>query len=74
MKLGVAYRQVGQLEDSRRELEKATALEPDNPAAHYQLGRLYKEMHTLDRARAEFDRTAELESRAARPKTSSADH
>src|SRR5437879_7836737 len=50
-------------EDSRRELEKATALEPDNPAAHYQLGRLYKEMHTLDRARAEFDRTAELESR-----------
>jgi hypothetical protein len=32
------------------------------------LGKLYKEMKALDRAKTEFDRTAELQSRAASPK------
>ena len=50
---------------ARRELERATQLEPDNAVAHYQLGRLYKEIHDLDRAKVEFERTAELKSRAA---------
>ena len=49
-------------------LEKAVQLAPDDPAAHYQLGKLCKEMKALDRAKAEFDRTAELQSRAASSK------
>jgi Tfp pilus assembly protein PilF len=46
-------------------LETATKLEPDNPTAHYQLGRLYKDQHALDRAQSEFDKTAELKTRLA---------
>ena len=37
--------------------------------AHYQLGRLYTEIHALDKAKAEFDRTAELKSREAGPRS-----
>jgi Tfp pilus assembly protein PilF len=59
---------LGKLADAQRYLEKAVQLAPDNPAAHYQLGKLYKEMKALDRAKAEFDRTAELQSRAASSK------
>lgn len=55
----------GELEKARRELEKATQLEPDNAKAHYQLGRLYKDMHALDRAQAEFQKTEELKARSA---------
>ncbi len=65
MTLGVAYRQNGNLERAQRELETATKLEPDNPTAHYQLGRVYKEEHVLDRAQAEFGKTAELKTRLA---------
>src|SRR5882762_5424925 len=49
-------------------LQKAVELAPEDPAAHYQLGKLYKEMKAVDRAKAEFDRTAELQSRAASSK------
>jgi Tfp pilus assembly protein PilF len=63
--LGVAYRQLGQLENAQGELEKATQLEPDNAKAHYQLGRLYKDMHALDRAQAEFKKTEDLNTRSA---------
>ena len=65
MTLGMAYRQLGQLDAAQRELEKATQLEPDNAKAHYQLGRLYKDIHDTVRARAEFDKTAELKTRSA---------
>jgi tetratricopeptide (TPR) repeat protein len=67
-KLGTAYLRLGKLIDAQRDLEKAVQLAPDDPAAHYQLGKLYKEMKAPDRAKAEFDRTAELQSRAASPK------
>ena len=67
-KLGTAYLRLGKLTDARRDLEKAVQLAPDDPAAHYQLGKLYKEMKIPDRAKAEFDRTAELQSRAASTK------
>lgn len=68
LKLGTAYLRVGKLIDAQRDLEKAVQFAPDDPAAHYQLGKLYKEMKALDRAKAEFDRTAELQSRAASAK------
>jgi tetratricopeptide (TPR) repeat protein len=68
LKLGTAYLRLGKLTDAQGGLEKAVQLAPDDPAAHYQLGKLYKEMKALDRAKAEFDRTAELQSRAASSK------
>jgi len=57
------------LDAARRELIRATSLDPQNPVAHYQLGRVYKDRNELERAKAEFERTAELESRAAAPKS-----
>jgi tetratricopeptide (TPR) repeat protein len=66
--LGVLYRKVEKLDAARRELILATSLDPQNPIAHYQLGRVYKDNNELDRAKAEFERTAELQSRAAAPK------
>jgi tetratricopeptide (TPR) repeat protein len=62
---GELGRAQGELEKARVELEKATQLEPDNAKAHYQLGRLYKDMHALDRAQAEFQKTEELKARSA---------
>jgi tetratricopeptide (TPR) repeat protein len=68
MKLGTANLRLGKLTDAQRDLEKAVQLAPNDPVSHYQLGKLYKETKALDRAKAEFDRTAELQSRAASPK------
>ena len=68
LKLGTAYLRLGKLTDAQRNLEKAVQLAPDDPGAHFQLGKLYKEMKALDRAKAEFDRTSELQTRAASPK------
>jgi Flp pilus assembly protein TadD len=70
LKLGMAYLRVGQLQGARRELEKATQLDPDNAVAHYQLGRLYTQIHVPDLAKTEFARTAELQSTAAKAKSS----
>jgi Flp pilus assembly protein TadD len=56
------------MEESEEQLTQATTLEPDNATAHYQLGRLYKDKHLLDKAQAEFGRTADLQNRAAQPK------
>jgi tetratricopeptide (TPR) repeat protein len=74
LKLGVAYRQLGRLEDSEQQLTQATKLDPESAVAHYQLGRLYKDRHLLQQAQAEFDRTAELQNRAAKPKQNTRDH
>ena len=63
----VAYLRVHRLDGARRELERATHLEPENASAHYQLGRLYQEVHDLARAEAEFDRTMELQIRGNSP-------
>jgi tetratricopeptide (TPR) repeat protein len=74
LKLGIAYRQLGRLEDSQQQLTQAITLEPDNAVAHYQLGRAYKDSHLLEKAQTEFDRTAELQNRAAQPKAPAANH
>jgi tetratricopeptide (TPR) repeat protein len=67
---GERERAQGELEKAQGELEKATELEPNNAKAHYQLGRLYKDMHALDRAQAEFQKTEDLNTRSAGLKTS----
>ncbi|MGA8442825.1 MAG: tetratricopeptide repeat protein [Candidatus Sulfotelmatobacter sp.] len=64
MKLGVYYRKIGRRDEALRELKQATQLDPENAIAHYQLGRLYTDLHAMDLARAEFERTAEIKSRA----------
>jgi Flp pilus assembly protein TadD len=50
-------------------LEDAARLDPENAAIHFQLGKLYKQMHSMDRARKEFARAEEIQSRAASTET-----
>src|SRR6266852_1772663 len=68
LNLGSLLMEQSRVGDAVPLLQKAVQLAPENPAAHYQLGKLYKAMTALDRAKAEFDRTAELHSRAASSK------
>jgi len=63
--LGTAFLRSGKLDDARLHLEKAVILAPEDASAHYQLGKLYKQLKFMDRAKKEFDRTAELQSEAA---------
>jgi tetratricopeptide (TPR) repeat protein len=65
LKLGTAYLRVKRTQDAQRELEEAVRLAPENAAAHFQLGRLFKQTNALDRAREEFKRVEEIQSRAA---------
>ena len=59
------YRKTGEMKKARQQLLLAAELEPDNARAHYQLGRLYTDTNDLVHAKAEFERTAELQGRAA---------
>jgi Flp pilus assembly protein TadD len=52
-------------------LEEAARLEPENAAAHFQLGRLYKQLKLTERAKKEFDRAGEIQSREALPRSES---
>jgi Tfp pilus assembly protein PilF len=70
----VYYRKIGQMNSARRELERATQLDPGNAVAHYQLGRLYKDIHELDVAKVEFERTAEIKSGAAEAPSAAPNH
>jgi Tfp pilus assembly protein PilF len=65
LKLGVAYLRVNLATAAQSELERAAGLAPENAAIHYQLARLYKQTKQMDKARIEFQRTDELQSRAA---------
>src|SRR5262249_4702659 len=67
MKLGMAYLRGRKLAEAQPQLEEAVRLAPDDPAGHYQLGKLYKDLKLIERAKAEFARTAELQLRAASP-------
>jgi Tfp pilus assembly protein PilF len=55
------------LKEAQPELEEAARLEPENAAAHFQLGRLYKQLKLTDRAKKEFERAGEIQSREALP-------
>lgn len=65
LKWGTALLRLGKLKGAQSELEEATRLDPENAAAHYQLGRLYKQTKAMERAKAEFDRAGEIQSREA---------
>jgi tetratricopeptide (TPR) repeat protein len=65
LKLGTAYLRAKRAREAQRELEEAVGLAPENAAAHFQLGRLFKQTNALDRAREEFKRVEEIQSRAA---------
>ncbi len=68
MRLGMAYLRSGKLADAQPQLEEAVRLAPDDPAGHYQLGKLYKELKQKDRAKAEFEKTEELQRRESSKK------
>jgi Tfp pilus assembly protein PilF len=65
LRLGTAYLRAREFDGAQRQLEKAIQINPDDPTAHYQLGRLFNEIHAPERAKAEFQRTEELQRRAA---------
>jgi len=58
--LGSALLQEGKLPDAATALEKAIALAPDLPGAHYELGKLRLRTDDMDGAIASFRRSAEL--------------
>lgn len=65
LKLGVAYLRANRLSEAQRELESATRIDPENAAAHFQLARTYKQLRQNDRAKVEFAKAEELQSRSA---------
>jgi tetratricopeptide (TPR) repeat protein len=65
LKLGTAYLRLEKFQEALPRLEKAVALAPQDAAGHYQLGKLYKVLKMADRARVEFEKTEELQRRAA---------
>jgi len=67
MKLGMAYLRSRKLAEAQPQLEEAVRLAPDDPAGHYQLGKLYKELKLADKAQSEFAKTESLQHRAATP-------
>jgi Tfp pilus assembly protein PilF len=64
LRLGTAYLRVGRLKEAQAQLDEAVRLDPEDAAAHYQLGRYYKQVHQLEAAKAEFDKVANIQSRA----------
>jgi Tfp pilus assembly protein PilF len=65
LKLGTAYLRGNRLPEARRELEEATRMDPENAAAHFQLARAYKQLKMSGRAKAEFAKVEEIQSRTA---------
>jgi len=58
--LGIVYTEASRNEDALRELKQAAAIKPDDVNAHYRLGRLYRAMGKIDEAKAEFDKSKNL--------------
>ncbi|MEM8671667.1 MAG: tetratricopeptide repeat protein [Planctomycetota bacterium] len=58
---GLAYYQVGQLENSRLDLERAIALEPKHAFPRKYLGALLHDMGTLERAEEHLDAAAKID-------------
>jgi len=71
LKLGTAYLRTNRLPEAQRELEEAERREPENAAIHYQLAKFYKQTHQMEKAKIEFQRTEDLQSRAARTRPTS---
>jgi len=58
--LGKAYSLLHSLPEAQAELEKAVTLEPGTASLRCMLGKIYREEGMVSKAKAEFDRCAEL--------------
>jgi tetratricopeptide (TPR) repeat protein len=58
--LGIVYNEAGQQEDAIREFKRAALLKPSDVKPHYRLARLYHAMGKTAEAKAEFDKTKNL--------------
>jgi cytochrome c-type biogenesis protein CcmH/NrfG len=59
-KLGKTFSQLDEWPKAQDELERAVALAPEVASVHYMLGQIYRKQGLMDRAKAEFRRTEEL--------------
>jgi len=62
--LGTIYLQQKSYKDAQVALQKAIALEPNQPDAHYQLGRLYQATGKAAEAKKELQKVRELHEKA----------
>ena len=58
--LGIAYREVDDLERAESSIQRAVALSPGHPVAHNELGIVYRRTGKFKRARASYERALEL--------------
>jgi Flp pilus assembly protein TadD len=61
--LGAAYREVGNYDEARLELERAVELDANDLRANYQLGLVYAKLGQKEAAQKMFDRADALRSR-----------
>ncbi len=59
--LGVIYEGQGRKNDAVRELKTAEKLSPDDPSIHWRLGRFYQSIDQKAEAKAEFDKTLNMQ-------------
>ncbi len=59
--LGVIYEGQGRKDDAVRELKTAEKLSPDDPSIHWRLGRFYQSIDQKAEAKAEFDKTLNMQ-------------
>lgn len=62
--LGVLFSDTGKREDALRELKSAERLSPNDQDVHWRLGRFYKSVGMNREAKAEFDKTRNLQKAA----------
>jgi Flp pilus assembly protein TadD len=58
--LGIAYREVDDLERAESSIRRAVALSPGHPVAHNELGIVYRRTGKFKKARASYERALEL--------------
>ena len=54
--LGIAYREVDDLEHAKTSIQRAVELSPDHPVAHNELGIIYRRSGQFEQARASYER------------------
>ena len=59
--LGIIYEGQGRKDDAVRELKTAEKLSPDDPSIHWRLGRFYQSIGRKAEAKAEFDKTRNMQ-------------
>ncbi len=62
--LGRALTELKQYQEAAAALQRAVALDPSEPDAHYQLGRVYRATGDTAAAQKEFDKVRQLQKKA----------